>query len=241
MEKISVVLPTYNEKGNIAHLLREIVRNLEAITSYEIIVVDDKSPDGTADEVRRAFGEDGNVRLCVRETERGLATAVRKGIELSSGSIVVVMDTDFNHNPRYLPQFLNLIRFYNVVVGSRFLYGGGMYSKWRYYASLAYNSFIRFFLGIPITDKLSGFFAIRREALEVLDFDYIFHGYGDFFIRFLMSVVNRGMSIIEIPVFYDERAAGESKTQFVKEFLRYTASVIKIRFGRKPGNQRGKS
>ena len=96
MEKISVVLPTYNEKGNISNLLREIVRNLEGIASYEIIVVDDNSPDGTADEVRRASGEDGNIRLCVRENERGLATAVRKGIELSTGSVVVVMDTDFN-------------------------------------------------------------------------------------------------------------------------------------------------
>jgi len=241
MEKISVVLPTYNEKGNIADLLREIIRNLEEIASYEIIVVDDNSPDGTADEVRRAFGEDGNIRLCVRENDRGLATAVRKGIELSTGSVVLVMDTDFNHNPRYLPQFLNLIQFYTVVVGSRFLYGGGMYSRWRYYASLAYNSFIRFILGIPISDKLSGFFAIKREALQDLDFDYIFHGYGDFFIRFLMSVVNLEMSIIEIPVFYDERAAGESKTQFAKECVRYAASVIKIRLGRKPCNQRDKS
>ena len=116
-----------------------------------------------------------------------------------------------------------------------------MYSRWRYYASLAYNSFIRFLLGIPVSDKLSGFFAIKREALQDLSFDYIFHGYGDFFIRFLMSVVNLDMSIIEIPVFYDERAAGESKTQFVREFLRYTASVIKISLGRKPGNQRNES
>jgi dolichol-phosphate mannosyltransferase len=237
MDKISIILPSYNEKGNITRLIVEISRTLEKIAPYEIVVVDDNSPDGTADAVREAFGQDRNIRLAVRKEERGLATAVRKGIELSTGSVIVVMDTDFNHNPGYLPQFLDLISFYSVVVGSRFLYGGGMYSAWRYYASLLYNVFIRFALGIPITDKLSGYFAVRREVLEDIDLDYVFHGYGDYFIRFLMTVVSLKISIIEIPVFYDVRAAGESKTKFLKEFLRYTASVIRTRFSR-PANMR---
>ena len=213
-------------------MLRLISKTLKGIVDYEIIVVDDNSPDGTGEEINDSFGADERVRLHVRKNERGLATAVRKGIELSRGSVVLVMDSDFNHNPVYIPQFLNLIQFYAVVVGSRFLYGGGMYSRWRYYASLVYNAFIRFFIGIPISDKLSGFFAIKRETLQDLDFDSIFHGYGDYFIRFLMAV-DRKLSIIEIPVFYDDRAAGESKTQFLREVLRYTASVLRIRFGKR--------
>lgn len=235
---VSVILPTYNERDNIVDLVNYIIETLEGTVNYELILVDDNSPDGTAEVVRQEFGGNANIRLHVRNNERGLATAIRKGIELSAGSVVVVMDTDFNHDPKYIPQFLNLIQFYDVVVGSRFLYGGGMYSRWRYYASLLYNGFIRFFLGIPITDKLSGFFAMRRESLGEIDSDRIFYGYGDYFIRFLATVVNLKLRILEIPVFYDNRRSGETKTQFLKEFLRYTVSVMKIRVGWKPAGRR---
>lgn len=240
MDRVSVVVPTYNEKETIAELLRRITHALEGIANYEIIVVDDDSPDGTAEVIRSEFEQNETIRLCVRKDERGLATAIRRGLELSTGSVVIVMDSDFNHDPSYLPQFLDLIQFYEVVVGSRFLYGGGMYSQWRYYASFLYNLFIRLFLGIRIRDKLSGFFAIRSEVLQKLDFDDIFYGYGDYFIRFLMTSVELKLGIIEIPVFYDNRAGGESKTQFLKELLRYTASVMRIRFGRKTIGKRGK-
>jgi dolichol-phosphate mannosyltransferase len=113
-----------------------------------------------------------------------------------------------------------------------------MYSRWRYYASLLYNIFIRVVLGIPLTDKLSGFFAIRSDALDKLDYDYIFYGYGDYFMRFLMTLASLKLSILEVPVFYDNRPSGESKTMFLKEFLRYTASVARIRFSRKSAGQR---
>lgn len=230
---VSIVLPTYNESGNIVELLRRILEAVEALERCEVIVVDDSSPDGTADIVRREFENDPRVRLHVRAGERGLATAIRKGIELSSGKALIVMDSDFNHDPKYIPQFLNLIQYYEVIVGSRFLYGGGMYSRWRYYSSLLYNIFIRLVLGIPVNDKLSGFFAVRRETLRRLEFDRIFYGYGDYFIRFLMVIVDLKLSILEIPVYYDNRPAGESKTMFLKEFARYTISVLRIRFSKK--------
>ena len=227
--KVSVILPTYNERENISELLERIAATLTGTVDHEIIIVDDDSSDGTADVVKRQFEQNENIRLHVRTNERGLATAIRKGIDLSTGSVIVVMDSDFNHDPAYIPQFLNLIQYYEVVVGSRFLYGGGMYSRWRYYASFLYNVFIRLFLGLPIRDKLSGFFAARSETLQKLDYDHIFYGYGDYFIRFLMTIVDLNLSLIEVPVFYNNRPAGESKTMFLKEFLRYTVSVFRIR------------
>ena len=236
--KVSVVLPTYNERENISELLDRLAMTLADIVDHEIIVVDDNSSDGTADVVSKRVGQNENVRLHVRKDERGLATAIRKGIELSAGSVIVVMDSDFNHDPKYIPQFLNLIQYYEVVVGSRFLYGGGMYSQWRYYASFLYNVFIRFFLGLPIRDKLSGYFAARSGTLQRLNYDHIFYGYGDYFIRFLMTIVDLELSLIEVPVFYNNRPAGESKTMFLKEFLRYTVSVFRIRFGSKSDRQR---
>jgi dolichol-phosphate mannosyltransferase len=235
---ISVILPTYNESENIVELLRLLLDALDEAGDSEVIVVDDSSPDGTADVVRREFGSDPRVRLHVRAGERGLATAIRKGIEVSAGETVIVMDSDFNHDPKYIPQFLKLSQYYEVVVGSRFLYGGGMYSRWRYYASLLYNIFIRFTLGIPIRDKLSGFFAVRRETLDKLSFDRIFYGYGDYFIRFLMAIVDLRLSVIEAPVYYDNRPAGESKTMFLKEFMRYTVSVLRIRFSSRSSRMR---
>ncbi len=241
MARVSVILPTYNESGNIIELVQRVLQATREINEAEVVVVDDSSPDGTAGLVRNTFVNEPRVRLHVRVGERGLASAIRKGIELSSGQTIIVMDTDFNHDPRYIPQFLKLIQYYDVVVGSRFLYGGGMYSRWRYYASLLYNIFIRFALGIPISDKLSGFFAVRREALRKLDFDHIFYGYGDYFIRFLMTMVDLKLSILEIPVYYDNRPAGESKTMFLKEFFRYTKSVIQIRFSGKNSRMNGKS
>ena len=236
--RVSVVLPTYNERENIAELLERIAATLGDTVDHEIIVVDDDSPDGTAEAINTQFGQNQNIRLHVRKNERGLATAIRKGIELSTGSVIVVMDSDFNHDPKYIPQFLNLTQYYEVVVGSRFLYGGGMYSQWRYYASFLYNVFIRFFLGLPIRDKLSGFFAARSETLQRLDYDHIFYGYGDYFIRFLMTIVDLKLSLIEVPVFYNNRPAGESKTMFLKEFMRYTVSAVRIRFGSKSARQR---
>ncbi|RJP18929.1 MAG: glycosyltransferase [Candidatus Abyssobacteria bacterium SURF_5] len=237
--KVSIILPTYNESENIIPLLRRILDALDSVAGAEVIIVDDSSPDGTAEIVRREFGQDARVRLHVRVGERGLATAIRKGIDLSSGQTIIVMDSDFNHDPKYIQQFLKLIQYYEVVVGSRFLYGGGMESRWRYYASFLYNLFIRFVLGIPIRDKLSGFFAVRREILDRLSFDNIFYGYGDYFIRFLMAMVDLKLSVLEIPVFYDNRPAGESKTMFFKEFMRYTRSVIRIRLSSRASRFKG--
>ena len=165
-------------------------------------------------------------------------STMHKRIELTPGSVIAVMDSDFNHDSKYKHKFLNLIQYYEVVVGSRFLYGGGIYSQWRYYASFLYNVFIRFFLGLPIRDKLSGFFAARSETLQRLDYDHIFCGYGDYFIRFLMTIVDLRLSLIEVPVFYNNRPAGESKTMFLKKFMRYTVSVFKIRFASKSARRR---
>src|SRR5919198_6575971 len=105
--EVSVVLPTYNEARNIADLVDAIGAALSGRPGgYETIVVDDDSPDGTAGVVRTRFGDRPEVCLIVRTDERGLASAVRRGIEASEGDVVAVMDTDFNHDPAMLPQMV---------------------------------------------------------------------------------------------------------------------------------------
>lgn len=240
---VSIVLPTYNERDNICDLINEIRRKLEPTSlTYEVLVMDDSSPDGTAEAVRAAYdlpadvpagpiSPQGVVRLHVRTQDRGLAKSIRDGLERANGRTLVVMDTDFNHDPAMIPQMVDLLRYYDLIIGSRFVMGGGMEDTIRYRASLLYNVFIRFLFHTQIQDNLSGFFAIRRERLFELEakFDRIFYGYGDYFIRLLLLAWRADWKILEAPVFYILRRHGDSKTGFWKIFRDYTAAVLKLR------------
>jgi dolichol-phosphate mannosyltransferase len=229
----SVILPTYNEKGNITELITEIIKVLETeMINFEIIVVDDNSPDGTAYSVKDTFSNDNRIRLFVRKYERGLATAIKYGIEQSKGDILTVMDTDFNHNPSVIPQLIGFLKYYDIVIGSRFVFGGGMEDRYRYFCSKIYTVWLRFLLGIHIKDKLSGFFAIKKESLLRFDMNSIFFGYGDFFIRLLLKAQKDGYRMLEVPTFYGLRKAGESKTEFMNVLYKYTISSIRIFFSR---------
>lgn len=228
--KASIILPTYNEKDNIVELVHAIHRHLEpGGFNYEVVVVDDNSPDGTADTVRAVFGDDSRLKLHVRTQERGLASALRYGAEHCDGEVLVFMDTDFNHDPAMIPQLIKFLEYYDVVIGSRFVMRGGMEDRTRYIFSFVYNLGLRFLFGTRVWDNLSGFFAIYRDKLLELELDQIFYGYGDYFIRLLMVGWRRGWRMLEIPVFYRLRMHGHSKTQFLNIFGQYTGAILKLR------------
>jgi dolichol-phosphate mannosyltransferase len=228
--KASIILPTYKEKDNIVELIQAIFAALEPCAlAYEVVVVDDNSPDGTAEAVRQNFGGDSRVKLFVRTEERGLATAIRYGVEHSNGAIVVSMDTDFNHDPAILPQMIKFLDHYDIIIGSRFVMAGGMEDRFRQFSSLIYNYAIRLLFHTPVHDNLSGFFSIHRQKLEALDLDQIYYGYGDYFIRLLMVAHKRGYRMLEIPVFYRLRMHGHSKTQFLSIFTQYSRALLALR------------
>jgi dolichol-phosphate mannosyltransferase len=228
--KTSIILPTYKERDNIVELVQAIHQHLGAEGfDYEVVVVDDNSPDGTAEAVRAAFGDNGRVKLHVRTQERGLATALRYGAEHSAGEVLVFMDTDFNHDPAMIPQLVKFLEYYDVVIGSRFVMRGGMEDPARYVFSFVYNLGLRFLFGTRVWDNLSGFFAIYRDKLLELDLDQIFYGYGDYFIRLLVVGWRRGWRMVEVPVFYRLRTHGHSKTQFLGIFGQYTTAILKLR------------
>ena len=228
--KTSIILPTYKERDNIVELVQTIHSHLaNQGFRYEIIIVDDNSPDGTADVVRAAFSQDPRVHLHIRTNERGLASALRYGAEHSDGDILVFMDTDFNHDPAVIPQLIKFLEYYDVVIGSRFVMRGGMEDRVRYVFSFVYNLGLRFLFGTRVWDNLSGFFAIYRTRLFELDLDRIFYGYGDYFIRLLMVGWRRGWHMLEIPVFYRLRQRGHSKTQFLNIFTQYSIAILKLR------------
>jgi dolichol-phosphate mannosyltransferase len=243
---VSVILPTYNERDNICDLIDAIEQELAPVgCRYEVLVMDDNSPDGTAQVVADRYGvvangrtgststlENGDVRLHVRTQDKGLANSIRDGLLQADGRTLVVMDTDFNHDPAMIPQMVDFLRYYDLVIGSRFVMRGGMEDQGRYWASLLYNVFIRFLLHTQIQDNLSGFFAVRRERFFELTpmFDKIFYGYGDYFIRLLLVAWRKDWKILEVPVFYILRRHGDSKTGFWSIFRDYTRAVLRLRF-----------
>jgi len=115
------------------------------------------------------------------------------------------------------------------VIGSRFVMGGGMEDLLRYYLSFAYNFAVRVTLRTQIQDNLSGLFAARRDTLRLFDFDRIFYGYGDYFIRLLLVAWRRKLRMLEVPVYYQLRRHGQSKTAFWGVFTQYTRAVISAR------------
>lgn len=228
---VSIILPSYNERDNIGELIDCIDAALAAEPfDYECLVVDDNSPDGTAEFVRERFAGRDNIRVCMRTQERGLASAIKHGVLNASGDVLVVMDTDFNHDPQMIPQMVKFLEFYDIIIGSRFVMRGGMRDTRRYLFSYVYNLGVRILLRTQIQDNLSGFFSMKRDKLLALNIDRIFTGYGDYFISLLLFAWRKNYRLLEVPVFYQLRPHGESKTNFLRVFKDYTITVLRRRW-----------
>lgn len=224
---ISIILPTYNEKHNIVPLVQDIHKYLHKYP-HEIIVIDDNSPDKTARMAEELTVKIHNLRVYIRKKSPGLALSILDGIKKSKGTYIIIMDTDFNHDPKDLTRFLDSKDSFDIVVGSRYRKGGGMQNKIRYLLSYIYNICIRLILGLKTTDNLSGFFLIRKSTLALFDVDRIFIGYGDYFIRLLKAADKKNIRIVEIPIYYKNRKTGQSKSRFLRMFLDYSKTVIDI-------------
>jgi len=227
--KVSVILPTYNEAGNIVLLVQAILEILPQEYEPEIIVVDDSSPDGTYELVTREFGGDQRVVPVRRTTDLGFAKAIRAGIELSTGEKIVVMDTDFTHDPAEIPRLLHVAKIYDLVSGSRFCAGGAMQDTRHYLASLLYNWVLRLVLRTQVQDNLGGYFVVDRRVLFELPFDDIFEGYGEYYLRLLYFFFGRGFRLVEIPSHYQVRMSGSSKSVFAKMLFTYVGAALKLR------------
>ena len=219
---VSIILPTFNESPSIGALINELRQELGG-REFEIIVADDGSPDGTADLVE-GLG-DPRVRVIRRQGLRGLAVSIRDGILASRGDEIVIMDSDFNHKVAYLPVLLENLRYYDCVMASRFLYGGGMQEAWRNSASWIFNIFIRIMTGGNITDCLYGYVAIKRKTLFVCDFERIFWGYGDYCIRLFYYIQKTKVPILQIPAQNGARRGGSGNRRFFWVLWKYTREV----------------
>lgn len=225
--KISIIIPTYNEKQNIILLLKRLNK---LKNDQEIIIVDDNSPDETAEEIKKNFKNNQQIKVFVRKNIKGLGSAILYGIKKSKGNIIVGMDADFNHPPELIPQLIKNLKNNDLVVASRFIKGGGMEDKVRYWFTYLFNFFLKKFLGFPTMDNMSGFYAIKRGKLEGLPLEQIYRGYGEYHLRLVWCAQKKGFKINEVPVFYPKRRYGKSKSNLIKCFFIYLFEAFKLKF-----------
>lgn len=210
---LSVVVPCYNERPNVAPMIARLEAALEGI-AWEVIYVDDDSPDGTAAEVRRIAQSDQRVRCIRRVGRRGLASAVIEGALSSSAAFVAVIDGDLQHDETRLPVMLDALRSgdFDLAVASRHVEGGdnaGLAGRWRHMLSDGGIWLSRIFLPVTLTDPMSGFFMLPRPLFEELARGL--NGQGFKILLDLVLSAPAPLRVREIPATFSERVAGESK------------------------------
>ncbi|MEA2503794.1 MAG: dolichol-phosphate mannosyltransferase [Actinomycetota bacterium] len=208
-----VVIPTYNEADNIEAILKAVTTS---VPEASLLVVDDGSPDGTGELVEKAVEADPRIHLLRGEGKRGLGQAYIAGFKwgLENGyGLFVEMDADFSHDPAAIPDLLRAAAEVDVVVGSRYIPGGGVvgWSKRRHLLSRAGNVYARLALGFAVKDATGGFRCYRREVLEAVDLAGVrSNGYA-FQIDMTYRAWRNGFRIAEVPITFRERELGTSK------------------------------
>lgn len=204
--KTSIIIPTYNESGNIEKLVNKIN---ELVSDHEIIVVDDGSTDGTAEIIDRL----DNVKPIHRKEKGGIFSALQAGIHQAQGDLILTMDADFSHPPEKLPEMIKWASKYDVVSGSRYIKGGDMNGPGiRSFGSKLINFVSRKILGIKVKDITGDFHLIHKGLLE--DIEYKFENkFGEFNMEFFYRAKQKGLSVKEVPFVYHFRKEGESKAE----------------------------
>ena len=213
-ERSLVIVPTYNEKDSIATAVQRLFDAVDE--SVDLLVVDDGSPDGTAEIVKGLAAGEPRIHLLERTSKRGLGDAYKTGFRwaLDRGyTAVVEMDADLSHDPADVPRFLAALDTADLVIGSRYIPGGKVvnWSAFRESLSRNGNRYADFWLRFGVKDATSGFRAFRSSILKGIDLDAVAsQGYG-FQIEMVRRVFLDGGRITEIPITFVERAAGSSK------------------------------
>jgi dolichol-phosphate mannosyltransferase len=234
-----VVVPTYNERENVTPLVRELLAQGPGV---DVWVADDGSPDGTGDAVRALMQEHpGRVELLDGKEKRGRGAAViaafKRGLQDPRYAVFFEMDADFSHHPREIPKFLEKLEDADMVIGSRYISGGGT-SEWGFSrAALSWlaNKYIKLAAGMPIRDTTSGFRAYRREVVEALEMDRIkIRGYAVHGETAYQAWV-RGFRLGEVPIHFRNRRRDASKLSAEEIYMALANfAMLRFRYGFRP-------
>lgn len=238
-----VIIPTYNEADNINDLVSQL---LDLPNDLGVLIVDDNSPDGTgniADDWAAEFP--GKVFVIHRQEKMGLGTAYIAGfktaLETLNAKNIMTMDADFSHNPRYVPSMIELSVKKDMVIGSRYVPGGGSRNcTWkRIWLSKIANFIARTLLGLEAKDATAGFRLYQRDVLQSIPLDEIFSSGYSFLVEMLFMCQRRGWEIGEVPIIFEDRRKGKTKISRHEVFkAQYTVFRLFARriFTRRPRN-----
>lgn len=234
MKRGIVVIPTYNEIDNIDNILAKVF-GLDL--GLDILIVDDSSPDKTFKKVQELAETTyrGRLHLIIREKKEGLGKAYIAGFKWALAhekqyEFIIEMDADLSHNPKYLPRFIQEIEEYDLVIGSRYVKGGGATNWPLFRKAISYGGsfYSRMILGVKIMDITGGFKCFRREVLESINLDNIITTGYSFQIEMNYKATLKNFKIIEVPIVFEERVAGRSKMT-KKVFIEALGKVITLR------------
>jgi len=224
---LSVIVPTYNERENIIELIERIELALKDL-KFEVIVVDDNSPDGTADAAEELNKAYGNVRVHRRPGKMGLASAIMDGINLAKSDVAAVIDADLQHPPEVLPEmFRKIMEGNDLVIASRYVEGGGIegWGLGRRLVSKGATWLAHFLISKTknVKDVMSGYFMLRKSVVEGMKLTS--KGY-----KILLEILANGKyrSVVEVPYTFKPRLRGESKLKF-NEILNYIRLLLKLK------------
>jgi dolichol-phosphate mannosyltransferase len=209
-----VILPTYNEAENLEGIVNAVLEWLP--DSARVLVVDDNSPDGTGEIADQLAAANDSISVLHRKRKEGLGPAYLAGfhVALDSGAErIIEMDADFSHDPAYLPKLIGAADHFDLVIGSRYVPGGGVtdWGPMRRFISRGGSAYARIALGLPIRDLTGGFKCFRREVLEAINLDTIeARGYA-FQVETTYRAITAGFHVVEIPIVFRDRADGTSK------------------------------
>lgn len=227
----SVVIPTYNERENIRVLIPRLIEIFEENGFFwELIVVDDGSEDGTAEEVEKFTRNYENIQLIQRGKKMGLGSAYKRGFKASKGDIVFEMDADLSHDPLNIPDFVKKIEDgYDLVVGSRYIKNGDIKncSHIRILISKGANSMANILLKLGIRDATSGYRAYRKNILDKMNMDEIESDGYAFQVEMVCFARKNRFKIAEIPIIFNERRSGVSKLGY-KEVIEFFKRVLEL-------------
>ena len=231
--RTAIIIPTYNEAGNIEVLVEKILE-LE-LNNSKIIVIDDNSPDGTG-EIAESLSEKfkGRIDVIHRARKLGLGSAYKEGFKtaLKEGAqTIITMDADLSHDPNAIPSMLGELKDNDLVIGSRYVEGGGIvgFPLWRLALSSIAQALCRFFLGIKVHDSTTAFRAYKAKIIKAIKPDSIKSEGYSFLIEVVFRSQKAGLKVSEVPIIFKARELGKSKVS-QSEILKALFTVFRLKF-----------
>lgn len=225
MYTVTIVIPVFNEANNINKLVNSVNIALKDSKNWNILFVDDGSTDETLQILESVSDFNSNIKF-IKITHSGFAEALKTGFKTANSDIIVTMDGDNTHDPKDIPKLLEGIEGADLVIGSRYVSGGGMENvpQWRRIISVVANTLFKFFARVHVKDVTGGFRCIRKDVLKKIQLES--NGF-EIQVEMTIKAIKEGFNVVEVPIRLSSREVGESKFSLKNEFLGYFIVLYK--------------